>query len=86
MVALGFMLDKDTASETLGSAISGIKDVASSVIDGAVDVVGGAAKSVFSNFLWLIPVGIGGYLLWDSLKDDNKQTNDGRSNVTKTME
>lgn len=86
LLALGFMLDKDTASQTLGSAVSGIKEAVGSVVNGVIDVAGDATKSLFSNFLWLIPIGIGGYLLWDNLTSEDRKDYNRRENAIKTMD
>lgn len=68
IMAVSFMLDADTASETLGKAVTGIKETVSSVVEGGVELIGEASASIITKLWWLIPIGLGYYYI---SKDDN---------------
>lgn len=66
-LAVCFMMDPETTSEYVGRAVSGIKDVASDVLDKTVSVVADGANSVISKFWWLIP--IAGLIYYNNIKE-----------------
>lgn len=70
-LAVAFMIDPETTSEYIGRAVSGVKDVASDILDKTIDVVADGTDKLISRFWWIIP--IGGLIYYNYTKDKGEE-------------
>lgn len=72
-LALAFMLDYDTAMETVGSVVKGVGGIVGAVVSEAGSVIGKGVSSIASGLGWLLPVGLIGFGVYWILSEDKPQ-------------
>jgi hypothetical protein len=68
-LTLGFLIDKDSASQTLGGFTDAIGDAAGGIVDGIIDIGSSAASTIFDRVLPYLLLGGGVFLIYQTSKE-----------------